>query len=65
MFCGSHEGAKRMALIYTLVETCKMQGVEPFEYFRDVISRISGYPIKKIYDLTPMGWKKLQEKAII
>jgi len=65
MFCGSHEGAKRMALIYTLVETYKMQGVEPFEYLRDVISRISAYPMKKIYDLTPMGWKKLREKAIL
>lgn len=65
MFCGSHEGAKRAALIYTIVETCKLQGIEPFEYMRDVIDRISGYPMKKIYDLTPMGWAKLNNKPII
>ena len=65
MFCGSHEGAKRAALIYTIVETCKLQGIEPFEYMRDVIDRISGYPMKKIYDLTPMGWAKLKNKVIV
>ena len=65
MFCGSHEGAKRAALIYTIVETCKLQGIEPFEYMRDVIDRISGYPMKKSYDLTPKGWAKLKNKAII
>ena len=65
MFCGSHEGAKRAALIYTIVETCKLQGIEPFEYMRDVIDRISGYPMKKIYDLTPMGWAKFKNRVII
>ena len=34
MFCGSHEGAKRAALIYTIVETCKLQGIEPFDHER-------------------------------
>ena len=65
MFCGSYEGAKRAALIYTIVETCKLQGIEPFEYMRDVIDRNSGYPMKKIYDLTPMGWAKSRNSAII
>lgn len=57
LFAGSHEGAKRAALVYSLVATAKLHEVEPFEYLRDIISRISDYPYQQIGDLLPANWK--------
>jgi transposase len=60
LFAGSHNGAKRAALIYTLVSNAKLQGLEPFAYMRDVISRIADYPYKELADLLPVNWKNQQ-----
>jgi transposase len=57
LFAGSHEGAKRAALVYSLVATAKLHEVEPFEYLKDIISRISDYPYQQITDLLPANWK--------
>ena len=59
LFAGSHNGAKRAALIYTLVANAKLQGLEPFAYMRDVISRIADYTYKDLADLLPVNWKNL------
>jgi len=58
LFAGSHEGARRAATIYSLVESCKALGVEPFAYFRDVLGRTSTDPARK---LTPRAWKLARE----
>ncbi|MEA1948441.1 MAG: IS66 family transposase [Thermodesulfobacteriota bacterium] len=57
LFAGSHNGAKRAALIYTLVANAKLQGLEPFAYMRDLLSQIADYPYKKLADLLPVNWK--------
>jgi transposase len=57
LFAGSHEGAKRAALVYSLVATAKLHDVEPFEYLKDIISRIADYPYQQITDLLPANWK--------
>jgi len=57
LFCGSDEGAKRTAIIYSLIATCKLNDIEPFEYLTDVLTRIADYPAKNIRDLTPIMWK--------
>ncbi len=58
LFAGSHEGAKRAALIYSLVATAKLHEVEPFEYMKDILSRIADYPYQQITDLLPQNWKE-------
>lgn len=60
MFAGSDEGGRRAAVIYTLIQSCKRSGVEPFAYLRDVIARIGSHPAKKVLDLAPANWKPLQ-----
>jgi len=57
LFAGSHNGARRAALIYTLVANAKLQGLEPFAYMRDILSRIADYPYKKLANLLPVNWK--------
>jgi transposase len=57
LFAGSPEAAQRMAIIYSLVATCKINGINPYEYFLDILPKVSSYSSHKIADLTPLKWK--------
>lgn len=58
LFAGSEGGGHRWAMIASLVETCKLNGVEPFAYLRDVLERmVNGYPASRLADLLPWNWK--------
>ncbi|MDZ7363609.1 MAG: transposase domain-containing protein [candidate division KSB1 bacterium] len=61
LFAGSHAGARRAALIYSLVATAKLHGVEPLAYLKDVLSRIADYPISRVAELLPQNWKPPSE----
>jgi hypothetical protein len=56
LFAGSPAGGERAAVLYSLVESCRMQGIEPHFYLRNVIDRISTHPMSRIAELTPRGW---------
>lgn len=56
LFAGSHEGARRTATIYSLVESCKLQGHDPWQYLNDMLSRQDEKGLKIKY-LTPINWK--------
>ena len=58
LFCGSDAGGKRAACMYTIIETCRMNGVDPQAYLTDILARIADHPINKIDDLLPWRWKK-------
>jgi len=58
LFAGSEAGAKRAAIIYSLVASCKLHQIDPFAYFADVLKRVSTHPAEKIDDLLPGEWKK-------
>jgi hypothetical protein len=63
MFAGSEAGAERAATIYSLVASCKLNGLDPFAYFRDVLEKVTTYPASKIDDLLPANWKKPETSA--
>ena len=56
LFAGSFEGAKRAALLYSLVQSCQLVDVPPFDYLRDVLLRVATHPQAAIAQLTPRGW---------
>lgn len=58
LFAGSDSGGKRAAIIYSLVATCKLHGIDPFAYFRDVLTRLPAHPLNQIQDLLPHNWKR-------
>jgi hypothetical protein len=58
LFAGSFEGARRAALLYSLVQSCKLIDVPPFEYLKDVLRRLATHPHRLIDQLTPRGWGK-------
>ena len=57
LFAGSDAGAKRAAVIYSLIATCKLCHLDPFAYLRDVLDRVSTHPASRIAELTPSSWK--------
>jgi transposase len=58
LFAGSYEGGRRAAVLYTLIESCKAAGVEPFAYFADVLTRTTTATAR---ELTPRAWKAARE----
>lgn len=56
LFCGSHEAAKRAGMLYSLLGTCKMHDVNPYEWLKDVITKLPTYPKNKINELLPHIW---------
>lgn len=64
LFAGSHEGAKRSAVIYSLIGTCRLIGVEPFAYLRDVLARVADHPVKQIAELTPAAYQAASPASI-
>ena len=53
LFCGSQKAAQLSAMLYSLVSSCKLHGINPFNWLTDVITRIQNYSIKSIGDLLP------------
>ena len=57
LFAGSDEGARRAALVMSMVGTCKMRGIDPAQYLADVLLRVKMRPDGASFDdLTPYKW---------
>ncbi|CTD31680.1 prophage tail protein [Shigella sonnei] len=53
LFFGSDHGGERGALLYSLIGTCKLNGVEPESYLRYVLDVIADWPINRVGELLP------------
>ena len=49
--------ARTAAILRTFIASCKRNGIEPFAWFRDVLSRIGAHPVNRISELLPHNWK--------
>jgi transposase len=62
LFAGSDAGAKHWAIVASLIETCRLNGIEPFAYLKDILERmVAGHPISRLAELLPWNWKTLTE----
>ena len=64
-FAGSDEGGRRAAAIYTLIETAKLNDVDPLAWLTDVLARLPDHSAKRVDELLPWNWKRarLQKAA--
>ena len=62
-FAGSDRGADRAAALYTLIETARLNDVDPRAWLADVLARINDHPAKAIDDLLPWHWKAGNQAA--
>src|SRR5215510_11680124 len=59
LFAGSDAGGRRAAAIYSLIETAKLNGLNPQHYLADVLARIADHPARRIAELLPWNWQPL------
>ncbi len=64
MFAGSHGGAQNIAVLYSLLATCKACGVNERDWLNDVLKRLMSHPIKRIAELLPNQWKPLGQNGV-
>ncbi len=58
LFCWTEIGAHYVGIIQSLITTCRLQGINPYDYFVDVLQRIDTHPANKVHELTPREWKQ-------
>ena len=57
LFAGSDEGGENWACLASLIETCKLNHVNPQTYFTDLLTRlVNGWPQRRIDELMPWHW---------
>jgi transposase len=59
LFLGSETGGVRAAVLYTVLETAKLNGLNPEAYLADLIDRMAkGHPINRLNELLPWNWNQ-------
>ncbi len=56
-FAGSDRGGERAAAMFTLIQTCRLNNVDPHAWLADIIARISDHPQTRLHELLPWNWK--------
>ena len=58
LFIGSEMAGKSSAAVMSLINSAKMNGLDPLEYMTDVLSRLPTQPNSRIEELFPHNWKR-------
>ena len=58
LFCWTEVGARYVGIVQSLLASCRLQGVDPYVYFVDVLQRIDTHPAFEVHLLTPRLWKQ-------
>lgn len=59
LFNWTELGAEAAGIVQSLLSTCKLQGINPYDYLIDVLQRIDQHPASRVHELTPRNWKTL------
>jgi transposase len=63
LFAGSKRGGEAAAIHYSLIQSAKRHGLDPFAYLRDLLGRIPTWPNSRIRELLPDRWKAAAERG--
>ncbi len=58
LFCGSDRGGQRAAILYTLIQTAKLNDIDPQAWLADVLARIADHPVQRLGEMLPWNWRK-------
>lgn len=53
LFAGSHNGARRAAMLYSFQGTCRINDINPFEWLQNTLEKIPAHPVNKLSELLP------------
>lgn len=62
LFVGSDDGARANSVFTSLLASCRMLGVEPWAYLRDLLSLLPDWPAHKVLQLAPAYWPDTVER---
>ncbi len=65
LFCGCDHGGRRAAAVYSLVQTCRLNDVNPQAWLADVLARLPDHPAKRVSELTPWAWKARRDASVL
>ena len=65
LFMGDADAGERGAILYTVIESCRRRGIDPYAYLKDVLTRLPTMTNHQISEVTPAAWAKarLQQKT--
>ena len=63
LFFGHADAGQRSAIIYSIIESCRRHGVEPYTYLHDVLSRLPSMTNRQIKDIVPKAWAAATKTA--
>jgi len=58
LFCWTEVGARHVGIIYSVLASCRLQGVDPYVYLVDALQRVDTHPALEVHLLTPRLWKQ-------
>lgn len=59
LFCWTEVGAQQVGVIQSLLVTCRLHDIDPYDYLVDVLQRVALHPASRVHELTPRMWKQL------
>jgi transposase len=62
LFAGSDRGGERAAIIYTLIQTARLNSVDPQAWLADVLARVNDHNIQELDEILPWNWNTRSEK---
>jgi len=60
LFIGEADAGQRSAILYTLIESCRRRGIDPYAYLKEVLARLPAMTNHQIPTVTPSAWAKEQ-----
>jgi hypothetical protein len=63
LFVGEADAGQRSAIIYTVIETCRRRGLNPYQYLREVLSRLPNMTNHQIPEVIRTAWAKKQRAS--
>lgn len=64
LFAGSERGGEAAAIVYSLIESCRLIKVDPAVYLADVLVRVATHPASRVDELVPARWKELFASSV-
>ena len=58
LFIGHPSAGPRAAMMFTLIENCRILGINPETYLADILTRVEDHPNSRLHELTPSYWAK-------
>ena len=59
LFSWTELGAEHVGIVQSLLATCRLHGVNPYDYFVDVLQRVGQHPASLVDQLPPRIWKQM------